>query len=68
MNLEEAEIEVIRKNASDVKEFCPLTKETCRTDCVCWQQSYPKDYGDDKYIATEPHCGNMMFWRECERY
>lgn len=66
MNEAEAKVEAKIKNDAVPKEFCPLINGMCHKDCICWSPSVPRKYGSSgKYITTVPHCGNMMFWREC---
>lgn len=67
MTKDEAEKEAKKKNSEAIGEFCPLIKDICRKDCICWASSLPRKYSNsDNYITSTPHCGNMMFWRECQ--
>jgi len=49
--------------------FCPLVKDSCRVDCVCFVNSIvreitPVAYQKDKYTwwyTEDPYCNNAMF-------
>jgi len=46
------------------KVFCPLTKDMCRIDCVCYVPSfvYPIKLNNvTKYAIEQGYCSNAMF-------
>jgi hypothetical protein len=48
--------------------FCPLMSQRCYGDgCVCWSPSIPCSKGpySKEWWVSDPQCGNMMFFREC---
>ncbi len=40
--------------------FCPLAREICRNDCVCYVEPHIESWGDQWYVQ-EGYCGNGMF-------
>ena len=46
------------------KEFCPLTKEMCRIDCICYIEAHTiKTFieAKSKYRIVKGYCSNEMF-------
>jgi len=41
--------------------FCPLIRETCRTDCVCFKRASLIKY-DKGFLVYPKHCGNYSFF------
>lgn len=45
--------------------YCPLIKEQCRHDCVCFEKANIREtskYGDDCYYPYKHSCNNAMFF------
>lgn len=59
---EEAEGKLSDKHMETI--FCPLIKDMCRTDCVCYAKSFVYDNkmgGVTRYMIQEGYCDNDMF-------
>lgn len=44
--------------------FCPLIKDRCRIDCICYEKSFVYDMkvnGIKRYAVQEGYCSNVMF-------
>ncbi len=65
--LEEAKKMVQARNHNTILylKFCPLIKDKCNPECVCFEISrfaVRRIYGkDDEYTITIPRCDNAMF-------
>ena len=67
MTKEEAEKEAQRKNAEPVTKLCPLVKNYCDKDCVCYREAgvFKNRWYENEYEVSEPGCSNAMFFNEC---
>jgi len=72
MTKTEAEAEVKELNKQHPNWFCPLIKDICRKDCVCFCEAFywsEKPEGNGKLVdikrndfkAQDHYCGNGMF-------
>ena len=43
--------------------FCPLIRNTCRTDCICYEKPNIVEFVG-KYYVNEGNCKNSMFFLE----
>ncbi len=47
------------------KKWCPLTREMCRVDCLCYVEAHTTKVsfkaGVSKYRIVEGYCDNLMF-------
>lgn len=41
--------------------FCPLTKESCRTDCICFSRAFMRDF-NTTFSVYPSTCANYMFF------
>ncbi len=66
-SIEEAKktVRELNKNTILYLEFCPLIKDRCNSECVCFEISRFTERRiyeqDNEYTITNPHCGNAMF-------
>jgi hypothetical protein len=56
MTEEEATAEVNRKIAISLVWFCPLTKVSCRRDCVCYREVSMVAFDKDRYYVSDRYC------------
>lgn len=58
-------VAALNKNRSMFLKFCPLIKDQCNEDCVCYVPSryFELNLSNStyQYQVYEPHCGNAMF-------
>jgi hypothetical protein len=72
-NLEDAKVALVKKKEESLKTYCPLIKDMCRPDCVCWIEGRitrfstykPKEGEEETYFIRGNECGNYMFFGEC---
>lgn len=65
---EDAEESMVAINKDDKPDwFCPLIKDVCRKDCVCFRPAYVWNLGNPYVLSGGPfmvvnsECGNRMF-------
>ena len=56
------EVDRINNKSFDRKTFCPLAREMCRRDCVCWEKAKPYNPVTDKYYIAGYGCFNFMLF------
>lgn len=60
---EEAQ-KILKSTNFTPKEFCPLIKNTCRTDCICYIKTYITNVNISNkimYRIVDGYCDNAMF-------
>ena len=70
MDKEESLQEAKRKDieAHGNRGFCPLIRDECNVDCVCWIMAtvHERASKEGEYVVRGGNgCCNQMFWREC---
>jgi hypothetical protein len=58
----EAEDIRLRKSIEQTEKFCPLIKDQCTSNCVCFYQGNIDQIKDEFYLSS-PGCINGMFKR-----
>lgn len=59
---EEEAVEHVENNMKDV--FCPIIKDMCRMDCVCYEKAgvaNVKNNGVVRWYVEDGFCSNAMF-------
>ena len=56
-----AQVKADGQNAEKtVKWFCPLIKDGCRKDCICYREAYVRRTTADKYAVQANRCSNAI--------
>ena len=58
--------QALKDNATlfETKHFCPLTRDLCRTDCVCFFSPKVSQTTNRKWVIRSGACNNYMFFGE----